>query len=63
MPTTYVMEEMYDSDNNSNCSSLMTSSTDSDGGSVLSVILNHTQTQVNPSGLVILSMMYNLTYQ
>jgi len=59
MPTTFTMEDPYDSDNNSNCSSLMTSSTDSD--SVLSV-LNQTQPQVNPSLLAILSMIYNLTY-
>uniref|UniRef100_A0A2S2NRV9 Protein SZT2 n=1 Tax=Schizaphis graminum TaxID=13262 RepID=A0A2S2NRV9_SCHGA len=39
------MEETDDWDNNSNCSSLITSSTDSDCGSVLSVILNPTQTK------------------
>jgi len=60
MPTTFTMEDSYDSDNNSNCSSLMTSSTDSD--SVPSVILKHTQTQVNLSLFVILSMMCNLSY-
>lgn len=50
------MEASDDSDNNSNCSSIMTSSTDSDSdsSSMLSVVLNDSQTQVNPSNVSII---------